>query len=195
MCKRTLRIIVVAMTVLTPIGDLHAQSRPASSPPPGSIARPPVAGFSVALLLGEASGPSTPEALPVGAAKALADVRDLLPFKSYRLLDAQYMTWSARSALRLRGPGDKPYALEIHAGQLVPGRVAVSHFRLTDESAQRGQGPTSGAAGGTQAAPTNGGDVLIDTSFSMDIGETVVVGTSALNAGRAIVVLVTAKAR
>ena len=45
------------------------------------------------------------------------------------------------------------------------------------------------------ADPHIGPAALIDTSFKIDVGETVVVGTSRLDGGRALILLVTAAPR
>ena len=48
-------------------------------------------GFSVVLVLGDIQGTATPDDVPPAARKALVDMRDFLPFKSYRLLDAAWV--------------------------------------------------------------------------------------------------------
>ena len=50
-------------------------------------------GFSVVLLLGEAQSAASGDGLPPAPAlrKALNDVKDFLPYKSYRVLDTQWL--------------------------------------------------------------------------------------------------------
>src|SRR5690349_6075594 len=47
-------------------------------------------GFSVVLVLGEMTGTGPAESVPPAARKALVDMKDFLPYKSYRLLDSQW---------------------------------------------------------------------------------------------------------
>ena len=43
------------------------------------------------LVLGDIQGVATTDDVPLAARKALADMKDFLPFKSYRLLDAAWV--------------------------------------------------------------------------------------------------------
>ncbi|MFL6280957.1 MAG: hypothetical protein ACJ731_12655, partial [Vicinamibacterales bacterium] len=72
-------------------------------------------GFSVVLVLGEMQGTGAAENVPPAARKALVDMKDFLPYKSYRLLDAQWTLCCGRSmiATRLRGPDEQDYDLEL----------------------------------------------------------------------------------
>src|SRR5262249_21964364 len=47
-------------------------------------------GFSVVLVLGDMQNTSTADSVPSAARKALADMKDFLPYKGYRLLDVQW---------------------------------------------------------------------------------------------------------
>src|ERR1051326_9283660 len=73
-------------------------------------------GFSVVLLLGDPQGVASDDALPAatrsaaGQRKALADVRDFLPYKSYRVLDTQ---WLRSGSTRMKGPDDQEYDVEV----------------------------------------------------------------------------------
>src|SRR6478672_1307087 len=75
-------------------------------------------GFSVVLVLGEMQGTGTSDNVPPAARKALVDMKDFLPYKSYRLLDAQWTLCCGRSmtAPRLRGLEDQDYDLELEPG-------------------------------------------------------------------------------
>lgn len=244
--------------------------------------------FSVALLLGDMKPGESVEALPVVARKALADTKDFLPYKSYRLLDTQWTLCCSgtNSAItRLRGPDDQEYELELRAQPIFstkspgmafePGALSVRFVlrELTEKTSppigssgksdpERGSdGPTKemvvrqaerhaqiqqelfqlereelalktevttlrgkvdvGLADpeklkqvdgqltlvrrriaalknelNTTSLPKSwsiGGKAIIDTSFRMDVGETVVVGTSGLKGGnRALIALLTA---
>jgi hypothetical protein len=66
----------------------------------------------VVLVLGDLQGGPAPasEAVPAAAAKALADLKDFLPYKSYRLLDAQWTTGTDRVTSSLRGADGKEWS-------------------------------------------------------------------------------------
>jgi hypothetical protein len=89
-------------------------------------------GFSVVLVLGDIQGTATPDDVPAAARRALVDMREFLPFKSYKLLDAAWVmccgldgrpgarggstptspSTGAVSQL-LRGPDDQEYELKL----------------------------------------------------------------------------------
>jgi hypothetical protein len=76
--------------------------------------------------------------------------------------------------------------------QLEEARVLREIGRASALDVQRAeQAAASVSRGGGQGT----GRPLIDTSFTMDVGETVVVGTSRVNGDRAIIVLLTAVAK
>jgi hypothetical protein len=126
-------------------------------------------------------------------------LEDLLPFRSYRLLDTQWTTGSNRAPIGLHGPGDRRYALRLKAGLLLPGRVAVSQCQLWElppDGGSLGAQPDRAAeVPTTSLGEPDAAQVLFDSSFGMSVGETVVVGTSPLKDGRALVMLLTARQR
>jgi hypothetical protein len=67
-------------------------------------------GFSVVLLLGETQSASSGEALPPALRKALSDVKDFLPYKSYRVLDTQ---WLRGGSTRMKGLDDQEYDVDL----------------------------------------------------------------------------------
>jgi hypothetical protein len=172
-------------------------------------------GFSVVLVEGSTSGGSATEGVPAAAAKALADMKDFLPYKSYRLLDTQWTLGAGRIASRLRGAGTQEYDLVLSASgglrlvaapfgeyttmhpanraiqQLPPGQVTISQFSLREADPLA---PRAGAPAAPKPAFDRPGS-LINTSFSMNVGETVVVGTSRLQGDKALIVLLTAVAK
>lgn len=201
--------------------------------------------FSVVLVLGEMQGTGGSDTVPPAARKALTDVKDFLPYKSYRLLDAQWTLCCGQSMVtRLRGPEDQDYGLELNPRSAGSGKWSV-HFSLWEpRSADRADStvPSSAAAASTiertilerrlaDLRKTNGENhpdvvrlraqleelgrtsaarreesmrrtmavmmprrAVIDTSFMMEIGETVVVGTSRLKGDKALIALLTAVA-
>ena len=206
-------------------------------------------GFSVVLVLGEMQGTSPADNVPPAARKALADMKDFLPYKSYRLLDTQWTLCCGHSAIstRLRGPDEQDYDLELDPKESSsPGKWNV-RFTLRDSIANvaRGESPIAERTTALTAqraeleqkirtlkerysdnhpevqqlrvqlaalerqmsqvrneetmkryriAGPMGRRAMIDTSFTMDIGETVVVGTSRLKGDKALIALLTAVA-
>jgi hypothetical protein len=202
---------------------------------------PPIHGFSVSLVLGDMQGASTPDNLPTGAKKALSDLRDFLPFKSYRLLDTQWILCCGSSkgggkapavAGRLRGFEEQLYAFFIDFGYTAP-RLSI-RFSLREEpfakkltaeyvdslaqkqqekeaieavlSVQKKQlspkhpdiisleGKLERLKAETEekSRALGGKGAVIDSTFSMDVGETVVIGTSSLKADKALIAVLTA---
>src|SRR5690349_10437676 len=85
----------VAQTLQTPAQQLqplrHELTRLSND------GEPAIRGFNVVLIEGNLrAATSTPEGLPPGASKALADLRDFLPYKSFRLLDTQWTIGTGR---------------------------------------------------------------------------------------------------
>jgi hypothetical protein len=184
--------------------------------------------------------------VPAAARKALADMKDFLPYRGYRLLDSQWILGAQRSTTRLRGPNDQEYELTLR-GTLIAGSKLSVMCRLADPSMTvvvPATAPNSEATAGRLAAlqtalreaeaealrarevtgdrraeaiaaankrveairrelshteqeaamkaVAGSGRAVIDTSFSMDIGETVVVGTSRVAGDKALIMLLTA---
>ncbi len=207
-------------------------------------------GFSVVLVLGEMQGAGAADTVPPAARKALADMKDFLPYKTYRLLDTQWTLCCGRSAIatRLRGDEQDYYDLELEPNrtdtsgkwyvrfslrnaptgavlaatqaetsddrlaQLTQKRAEVeaqlrnlkqryndnhpevqkARAQLTEIEREQAQLRADTARRRAMVRPTN--RTVIDTSFTMDIGETVVVGTSRLQGDKALIALLTAVA-
>jgi hypothetical protein len=239
--------VVVAATLGFGPGAFAQQAPKKTEAPPGSFAPQ---GYSVVLVLGDLQSTSATDGnVPAAARKALADMKDFLPYKSYRLLDAQWILGSQKTISRLRGPNDQEYELTLRGIQISGGKLNVT-FRLAEPGALLALKPSSDAdsrAGGRRAelekalreaeleasrARTASGDkraeaiaaanekvaaigrelqqekgvreaalkvatiggsrAVIDTSFAMDVGETVVVGTSRVAGDKALIALLTA---
>ena len=207
-------------------------------------------GFSVVLVLGEMQGAAAGDTVPPAARKALADMKDFLPYKSYRLLDAQWTLCCGRSAIatRLRGDEQDYYDLELEPNRtdtsgkwyvrfalrnapagssfaaaesatddnrmalLTAKRAEVeaqlrslkqryndNHPEVQKARAQlveieREQAQLRADTSRRRAMVRPANRTVIDTSFTMDIGETVVVGTSRLQGDKALIALLTAVA-
>ena len=230
---------------------------PAQGPQRGRITRsdranlPAPQGFSVVLVLGDMQGTGTAENVPPAARKALIDMKDFLPYKSYRLLDSQWTLCCGRSmiATRLRGLEDQDYDLELDpqpsetSGKwnvrfTLRGAVPViargdapfadrqaalgaqraeleakirtlqerynenhpevqqlkSQLKALEQEQVRIRAEESMTRTNRMVATTAGRRAMIDTNFTMDIGETVVVGTSRLQGDKALIALLTAVA-
>lgn len=93
-------------------------------------------GFSVALVIGDLTGASTADNLPAGAKKALSDMRDFLPYKSYRLLDTHWILCCSSSqasvAGRLRGSEEDEYSFQIYARPTGESAELAITFSLRD---------------------------------------------------------------
>lgn len=214
-------------------------------------------GFSVVLVLGEMQGTGTAENVPPAARKALVDMKDFLPYKSYRLLDSQWTLCCGRSvnATRLRGLDDQDYDLELDPdasetsgkwnvrftlrealagparGNFVGSTTTITSDRAATLATQRAELEAKLKSLRDRGYNDNHPEVqqlknqlaaleretsmvrseenmkrlrlsagagrhrtLIDTNFTMDIGETVVVGTSRLQGDKALIALLTAVA-
>jgi hypothetical protein len=288
--------LVVAASMAAGATSAVAQQQAPSPPRPAQAAMPSEAqtpapavsgqsrrgtlpqGFSVVLVLGDIQGATAADDVPPAARKALTDMRDFLPFKSYKLLDAAWLmccsTGGQGSASQmLRGPEDVEYELRLDTARFEGSRVSVrfslrSHpgpvaadavemasaaavrssqrrlANLTDQRAlidkqiaearrkvEVGVAPATdvaklelelrrveremieieetahattsraatanarGGARGSVSTTTSYGsrNTIIDTNFTMDVGETVVVGTSRLKGGsKALIALLTA---
>ena len=212
-------------------------------------------GFSVVLVLGDMAAASTADNVPPAARKALADMRDFLPYKSYRLLDVQWTLCCGRAPVvsRLRGPDGRDYDLTLTAsverpklsirfvldepsdlgetesdvaGSLVAAEVRREVQFLEQQLAETRKSAQHRYEVGMGVAPDQdpkvvelrnrladmniklaearqrkpGGSspkvhrrAVMDASFRMDVGETVVVGTSRVKGGdKALIALLTA---
>jgi hypothetical protein len=282
--------LAMMLTVLVPLAASGQQATTPQPQPPrssssgqASTAPPPSSrtsrssasvpqGFSVVLVLGDLQAAAGADDVPPAARKALTDMRDFLPFKSYKLLDAAWLLCcgnqlpTASPEMRpvnpitqiLRGPDDQEYELKlsasraensrvfvrfalesggeaeptqyaifaekdlaraladyqdkktflekqlqeqrqkVEAGVMSPSDAGLSKIELEIRSLQRRIDDVNGRMGkGTRPArgSMQGGrrQSIIDTSFTMDVGETVVVGTSRQKGGsKALIALLTA---
>ena len=78
-----------------------------------------IQGFSVVLVVGSTQGTDASEGVPAAARKALADMKDFLPYKRYQLIDAAWMLCCASFQAgpvvsgRMRGPDHREYSYSI----------------------------------------------------------------------------------
>jgi len=211
-----------------------------------ALAQVPVApvnslqGFGIVLVLGDVQDGSS-DSVPAAARAALGDLRDFLPYRSYRVLDTAWLLASSttRQAVtsRLRGPdeqdyevvldrsnGQTPASLQVKFQMSEAGdrrddtahrdaqlkremlQLSASHDALESQLRKTSE-PGEQAALRQRLAEVEiaietrqkearyspGGATLIATTFTMSLGETVVVGTSRMRGGnKALIVLLTA---
>ena len=216
-------------------------------------------GFSVVLVLGDIQTTTPTDDVPPAARKALTDMRDFLPYKSFRLLDAAWVLCCGNDLRRgdttsqiLRGPEGQEYELKLATSREGGGEFVVrfSLFGASDAEAAGANGDSEasiarkladardrltflqiqleearkkhdvgtlpkaevnkleldvrseqrrvedlatrqGRGTGPRMVPQR--RAVLDTTFTMDVGETVVVGTSRLKGGtKALIALLTA---
>jgi hypothetical protein len=253
--------IVIAMLGYSTIGSAQT---PAKKLPVRKAVITDVQGFNVVLVLGDLEGvPSGNGNVPAAARKALADMKDFLPYKSYRLLDTTWILSASEStsaSSRLRGPDDRDYELTLGAtsepasapgnrtlrmtfqlrdpgGRELSATPSLDHMRAsmldaerraaerrgrdseTKQDGERGTPPLTddariradfsarireqneriielqGLKTRVRVPATQYPVNIIDTGFTMDVGETVVVGTSRVRGEKAIIALLTAVPR
>jgi hypothetical protein len=276
-CGRRTVLIVTSVLAFSSVDAVLARQQ-ATAPAAVRIDSRAVAqGFSVVLVLADFQATTVQDDVPPAARRALADMKDFLPYKSYKLLDAAWILGqgSSGTVTRLRGPEEQEYELRMHTspvrahGEMPPGsgsqrssnNTAVSvRFTLTEgsnrESAEvfealvaeqakastesvrlsqqevarvqkeledaqkrrsvgtadaaavrdlerrlfeardrlaRAKARTPRATRPTTKVTSHRSGPVMDTSFTMELGETVVVGTSRLKGNsRALIALLTA---
>lgn len=196
-------------------------------------------GFSIVLVLGDTQEGGATENVPPAARAALADLKDFLPYRSYRVLDTAWVLASSLEpqtlSSRLQGIDEQSYeftlermpvkasSLQVRFGMREPtgsadrraaDRGAMLRRQLAqlmeqlrraeaaqnraeiDAARQRIIDIESEIEVAQREARYVSGAPLIDTTFTMSLGETVVVGTSRMRGGsKALIVLLTAATR
>lgn len=117
-------------------------------------------GFSIVLVVGDMQGVAAGnDSVPGAAKKALADMRDFLPYKSYRLLDAEWMLCCGGPvgavSGRVRGPEEQDYSYSLTTTGVSDSKITV-HFSMREAPA-----PVAGVSG---AGGTNAAAALSDTA-------------------------------
>ena len=146
--------------------------------------------FQLLLLAAGGKARSGGPEIPANVQKALADLKSFLPFKGYELLDSTWMraTQDRVTEARLIGRDGASYNATLVFRAPSSGDLFVDGFRLKAEPFT----PTS-PGGVKEARNTRPGRDLIQTTFGIKTGETVVVGTSRVgDSDEALVVLLTA---
>ncbi|MFQ5348842.1 MAG: hypothetical protein ACE5EG_00200 [Thermoanaerobaculia bacterium] len=179
MNRAFLRIAPLAILILA----LHALPATAQSERPTHL-------IQISLLAAAKSGPNELADLPQNTRQAIEDVRQFLPFKSYRLLDTALMRTDRVARTMLTGPDNREFRAEL---SLAPSgsELMVRHFELVEKVEL--PAPLIAGGGDTGGPVSPASKQVLSSSFAAAIGQTVVVGTSRLNGGdEALVVLFTA---
>ncbi|HEX7151196.1 MAG TPA: hypothetical protein VF618_06890 [Thermoanaerobaculia bacterium] len=161
-----------------------AMASPAATPAPAASPRAPhnvTQLFQVVILHGTMSGAEATENVPKNVDRAIADVRDFLPFKRYRFIDSGLLRLATGSSgqLTLDGVSNTQYRVNFGVNPRTQSHVHISNFTVQ---------PLTGNVGEQSV-----GKAVIQTSFEINGGETVVVGSSRLGGGSdALIVLLTA---
>lgn len=149
--------------------------------------------IQLVLLVGSTSGPSNLNDLPQNTRQALQDIQQFLPFKSFKVWDTALI----RSARGARGILSSPLGTEYHfeldfrrvsrENEAGTARLMFHNVQITEK------------VRGSRRRKMDPGDAppawreIIRTSFAVQEGETIVVGSSRLNGGdEALLVLLTA---
>lgn len=180
-------LILLTMLIALPLAAADSET-PAAQPAPQPV--PKAAGgrtqlFQVILLRGSTAGSAETAGLPKNAEKAVQDIRDFLPFKSYKLLDSGLLRLQDLGKTRLEGIPPQQYEISIAYRDMPNGKLSVWAFKIVAVKPANATPLPPGVAPEAERA-------IIDTSFTVDIGETIVVGSSKLGGDQALIVLFTA---
>jgi hypothetical protein len=273
---------VLILAVLPAAGQAQQRSQAVPTERLRTPAAIGVHGFSVVLVVGGMQGSGATDNVPEAARKALADMKDFLPYKRYQLLDAAWIlccgTANNGVSGRVRGPDGRDYLYVLDPGSVVgsklnvrftmreaqdPSTASVNVEKLSDTArleflrqqaeaareldeaglqvrtirqrfevgtatpsemeaatlrarraqqraqdlqrigggahealsatlARQARGTGTASGGGRGGSATRGVRELMDSSFSITLGETVVIGTSRLNGDQALIAILTA---
>ena len=149
--------------------------------------------FQVTLLVASHEGRPDPD-LPPAARDAVDDILTILPFRGYRVLDIGIMRTSDEAHLSLGGDLGYEVQLRFRGDPNTKRPLFIERFRVSQSYVRWIAAPPSPDSGGDASrSRENVSKGIVSASFSMDVGETVVVGTSKLDGGdEALVILLTA---
>lgn len=147
--------------------------------------------FQLVLLVADTVGKQEFENVPANAQKALKDVKGFLPYTSYRLLDLAWLRSSRSAEAQISGPDGRSLsaAIRFHSDS---SRIEIERLVIVEAPRSTALIEMPPKAGAPAMAP-NSVRPLLETSFGMKAGETVVVGTAKLDGpSKALVVLLSA---
>ena len=121
--------LLLVLSLAPRIASAQAARTPAERPAtPQSLG---IYGFSVVLVLGDMQGADAGNTVPETARKALADMRNFLPYKRYQLLDSGWILCCAAQKTgagvsgRVRGPDDRYYTYVIEPIGLADSKLTL----------------------------------------------------------------------
>jgi hypothetical protein len=181
---KRLLLLLMMMTIALPLAasDNEAPAAPEATPKASGGANQL---FQVILLRGATTGSTEIVGLPKNAEKAIKDMRDFLPFKSYRLLDSALLRVQDLGQARLSGIPPQQYEVRVAYRNLPNGKLSIWEFKIMALKLPGATPLPPGVAPEAERA-------IIDTSFTINLGETIVVGSSKLGGDQALIVLFTA---
>jgi len=202
--NRMTTLLTIASALVLLLGLSTAQAAVAQDETPDTRL------VQISLLVASKAGDSDLSDLPANTRQAIEDIRDFLPFKSYRILDSSLVralvpedrARSRPARTFINGPDDTQLQVTIHMTAEKSGtEVYVREFQVNRSPRDRFFAVTPEQHHQTDpekpvVAPR--ADLLdmgplISTSFTAKVGQTVVVGSSRLNGGdQAVIVLFTA---
>jgi len=118
--------LALAQSARGAAGGVRGQARHvAPGPTPASLG---IHGFSVVLVVAGPRGASgTDQNVPAAARKALADMKDFLPYQRYQLLDAAWILCCGSNTTqvsgRVRGPDGRDYLYTVDPGDIVGSKL------------------------------------------------------------------------
>jgi hypothetical protein len=170
---------------------LAAQAAPEPPAGPLTAGSGPTHMFQIALVVAEPeASAAAPQNLPKSVQKALSDLGDFLPYKSYRMVDSALLRTNGYAKAELEGPAAQRYSLTMSYREESAGSFMIDHFALTRLAKPAADGrPQAPLGAGVAPLPP---DQPLSSAFRIARGETVVVGSSGLKAGRAMIVVLTA---
>lgn len=165
--------------------DLHARLAEQLE----TIDRPPRSQRFHVVVLEALEGTGMPaEELHQGAIDALEDIRSFLPYRNFQVLANGWLETSRQGQTSLSGPGNFELALMFRGDPRSGDTLVVEHFELSAVPLTPEEIRSWNMSG--EPLPRR---VVLESNFSIDVGETKVLGTSKLNGdGNALVVLLTA---
>lgn len=187
--KRLLAIALLFVAAPLLAGDSE-QPTPAPPAPNGALrgVGGPTQLFQVVLVRGAINGSEEIVGIPKNAEKAIRDVRDFLPFKSYKVLDTGLLRLDAGGFGKVRLDGIPPQQYDVG----VAWRTASSQKKILIWAFSVYAVRVPGATPLPRGVAPEAERPIIDTSFNLDVGETIVVGSSKLGGDQALIVLFTA---
>ena len=157
--------------------------------------------FQIVLLVGDNEGETELDRVPENVLVALEDVRQFLSYSKYHFVDSAVMRTNQRVEARMSGPSNQPIQVSFRFYQERQEdsqiqRLFVRSFNMVAlEYKVRDQVSidSKGKASIVHVPPAEEWRDVLSSSFSLDVGETIVVGSSKLNGSdQALIVLFTA---